>query len=73
MNAACAVEMDSFIITSINMFPKLTIDLVAAGKNKDFQKAREIQEKLSNAVITISKHGKYNIIIVVISHKMYHY
>lgn len=62
MNAACALGMDSFIATSINIFPELTINLVAAGKNGDILTARKMQERLSNAVIAISKHGKYNTI-----------
>ncbi|EFN85455.1 N-acetylneuraminate lyase, partial [Harpegnathos saltator] len=59
MNAACAMGMDSFIATSINIFPELIIDLVAAGKNDDSLTAREMQEKLTNSVIAISKHGSW--------------
>lgn len=59
MNAACALGMDSFILTSINIFPELTLDLLAAGRNGDMLRAKNIQEKLSSAVLVITKHGKY--------------
>ncbi|XP_014468637.1 PREDICTED: N-acetylneuraminate lyase-like isoform X2 [Dinoponera quadriceps] len=59
MNAACALGMDSFIATSINIFPELTIDLVAASKNNDTLKAKKMQEKLSNAILAIAKYANW--------------
>ncbi|XP_029162764.1 N-acetylneuraminate lyase-like [Nylanderia fulva] len=57
INAACALGMDSFIMTIVNMFPELALDLLAAGRNGNMLKAKNIQEKLSNAVLVITKHG----------------
>ncbi|CAL1674738.1 unnamed protein product [Lasius platythorax] len=59
VNAACALGMDSFILTSINIFPELTLDLLAAGRNGDMLRAKNIQEKLSSAVLVITKHGNW--------------
>ncbi|XP_032681586.1 N-acetylneuraminate lyase-like [Odontomachus brunneus] len=59
INAACALGMDSFIATSINIFPELVINLVATGKNENTWTARKMQEKLSDAVIAISKYGNW--------------
>lgn len=60
MSAAYLLGMDSFIVTSINMFPELILDLIAACKKGDTSRANDMQEKLSNAVIAIIKHGKYH-------------
>lgn len=51
--------MDSFIVTSLNMFPKLILDLHAVCKNGDMLKAKNLQEQLSSAVLDIIKHGKF--------------
>lgn len=51
--------MDSFIATSINIFPELVLNLTAAGKSGNGLRAREMQEQLSNVVTAISKHGKF--------------
>ncbi|XP_012526902.1 N-acetylneuraminate lyase isoform X2 [Monomorium pharaonis] len=59
INAACALGMDSFIVTSGNMFPELILDLLAACKNGDTLRAKDMQEKLSSAVIVIIKHGNW--------------
>lgn len=60
MSAGCALGMNSFIATSINLFPEVALELVTAGVNGNNLKARNLQEKLSNAVIAISKYGKNN-------------
>jgi len=57
INAACALGMDSFILSSINMFPELVLDLVALCKNGDILRAKDMQEKLSSSVVAIMKHG----------------
>jgi len=51
--------MDSFIITSGNIFPELIQDLISAGKNGNILKLRKLQERLSNAITIITKQGKY--------------
>ncbi|XP_018340641.1 PREDICTED: N-acetylneuraminate lyase-like [Trachymyrmex septentrionalis] len=54
--AAYAMGMDSFILSSVNMFPELVLELLAVCKNGDMIKANHMQEKLSSAVIAIMKH-----------------
>ncbi|XP_018359750.1 PREDICTED: N-acetylneuraminate lyase-like isoform X2 [Trachymyrmex cornetzi] len=54
--AAYAIGMNSFILSSLNMFPELVLDLLAVCKNGDMIKANNMQEKLSSAVIAIMKH-----------------
>ncbi|XP_053978479.1 N-acetylneuraminate lyase-like isoform X1 [Hylaeus volcanicus] len=57
--AATALGMDSVIATSINMFPELTLEILAEGKEGNSLRARELQDKLSRAVLAISKHGNW--------------
>lgn len=57
MSAGCAVGMDSFIPTSVNMFPELAMEILEASARDDGSKAREKQEELSKAVVAISKYG----------------
>ncbi|EZA53418.1 N-acetylneuraminate lyase [Ooceraea biroi] len=57
VNAACALGMDSFIMTSVNIFPELVQDLISAGKNGDMLNARKLQEKLSSAITAITKRN----------------
>jgi len=52
--------MDSFILSSINTFPELVLDLLAVCKNGDVLRAKDMQEKLSSAIVAIMKHGKYH-------------
>ncbi|XP_071558048.1 N-acetylneuraminate lyase-like [Temnothorax nylanderi] len=59
INAASALGMDSFIVTGINMFPEFILNLLAVCKNGDILKAKDMQEKLSSAVVAITKHGNW--------------
>ena len=59
MNAASVLGFDSFIVPTINIFPEHIQQLLAVYKNGDILKAKDIQEKLTSAVIAIMKHGKY--------------
>ncbi|KAL0119244.1 hypothetical protein PUN28_009673 [Cardiocondyla obscurior] len=56
INAAYALGIDSFIISSANMFPELVLNLLNLCKNGDVLKAKDLQEKLSNCVTAIMKH-----------------
>jgi len=52
------------------MFPELVLDLLALCKDGDMLRAKDMQEKLSNSVISIMKHGKYifmSIIMCIVS------
>lgn len=49
--------MDSFIATSVNIFPEVAQYILDAGVKGDGLVAAKLQEKLSKAVIAISKHG----------------
>ncbi|XP_011158133.1 N-acetylneuraminate lyase [Solenopsis invicta] len=57
INAAYALGMDSFILSSINVFPELVLDIFAACKSGDTLRAKNLQEKLSSVVVAIMKHG----------------
>lgn len=59
INAACALGMDSFIVTSINMFPEFVLNLLAAFKKGNILRAKDMQEKLSSIVNAITKHGNW--------------
>lgn len=50
--------MDSVIATGINMLPELLLETFNEGKAGNMLKAKEKQEKLTKAVMAISKHGK---------------
>jgi len=58
MNAASVMGFDSFIVTTLNIFPEHIQQLLTVYKNGDILKARDMQEKLTSAVIAIMKHGK---------------
>lgn len=57
--------IDSFILSSINIFPELVVDLLTLCKNGDMSRAKDLQEKLSSCVIAIMKYGKYIYIIFI--------
>ncbi|XP_025987091.2 N-acetylneuraminate lyase isoform X2 [Solenopsis invicta] len=59
INAACALGMNSFIVTSGNMFPELILNLLTVCKNGDMLKSKDMQEKLSSAVVAVIKHGNW--------------
>lgn len=56
--------MDSFILSGINVFPELVLDLIALCKNGDMLRAKDMQEKLSSSVAAVMKHGKYHIFLM---------
>lgn len=49
--------MKAFISTSINIFPDIGLKIINAGFKGDLFKAKDLQDKLSRAVVAISKHG----------------
>lgn len=57
MDAACAIGMDSFIVTSLSMFPELTVEAFTAGNAGNFLKARDTQQRLTNVLTSIGKYG----------------
>ncbi|KAK0182343.1 hypothetical protein PV327_000492 [Microctonus hyperodae] len=59
MSAASVIGIDSFIATSVNIFPHLAIEILNAGKSGNILKARESQEKLSKNIALLSKHGDW--------------
>lgn len=59
MSAACVLGIDSFIATSINLFPRLVNDIIKLSKSGDLLAAKEKQETLTKAVVTISKYGNW--------------
>ncbi|XP_051171670.1 N-acetylneuraminate lyase-like [Leptopilina boulardi] len=59
ISAACSMGMDSFIVTTLNIFPEFSLKILESWKNNDFKTAQKTQEKLSKAVHLISKHGNW--------------
>ncbi|KAF3426694.1 hypothetical protein E2986_10684 [Frieseomelitta varia] len=59
MDAACAIGMNSFIITSLSMFPELTVETFTAGNAGNLLKARETQQRLTNVLTSIGKYGTF--------------
>ncbi|XP_078036828.1 N-acetylneuraminate lyase B [Augochlora pura] len=59
VNAGCAHGIDSYIATTINMLPELSQEILAQWKAGNITKARELQDTLTKAAITISKHGNW--------------
>lgn len=59
MDAACAIGMNSFIITSLSMFPELTVEAFTAGNAGNLLKARETQQRLTNVLTSIGKYGTF--------------
>uniref|UniRef100_A0A0C9QWW1 N-acetylneuraminate lyase n=2 Tax=Fopius arisanus TaxID=64838 RepID=A0A0C9QWW1_9HYME len=59
ISAGCTVGIDSFIPTSVNIFPGQALEIRTAGVAGDGLKARELQDKLNQTIITISKHGNW--------------
>ncbi|KAK9298538.1 hypothetical protein QLX08_008136 [Tetragonisca angustula] len=59
MDAACAIGMNSFIITSLSMFPELTVEAFTAGNAGNLSKARETQQRLTNVLTSIGKYGTF--------------
>lgn len=68
MSAACVLGMDSFIATSVNIFPKLAKGILKAFETGETLAAKEKQEKLTEAVIVISKYGNW---VQTMKHGMY--
>ncbi|XP_017893357.1 N-acetylneuraminate lyase-like [Ceratina calcarata] len=61
ITAATALGMDSFITTTSNLFPEITLEALNEGKLGNVLKSREKQESLSKMMFTISKYGKNTI------------
>ncbi|KAK1135260.1 hypothetical protein K0M31_008031 [Melipona bicolor] len=59
MDAACAIGMNSFIITSLSMFPELTVEAFTAGNAGNLLKARETQQRLTKVLTSIGKYGTF--------------
>ena len=52
--------MDSFIATTLNIFPEQIVSILNSWKNKDYETARKTQHELSKAVLAIAKHGRFS-------------
>lgn len=59
MNAAHTLGIDSFIATSINMFPELAVAIIKANKTGDNILAKKKQDELSAAINAISIYGNW--------------
>ncbi|XP_017752665.1 PREDICTED: N-acetylneuraminate lyase-like [Eufriesea mexicana] len=60
VSAGTALGMDSFIITSLNMLPELVLETVTEGLvMRNVMRARDNQQRLTSAVMAISRHGTW--------------
>ncbi|XP_033225217.1 N-acetylneuraminate lyase-like [Belonocnema kinseyi] len=59
ISAGCSIGMDSFISTTLSIFPEQILSILNSWKSKDVETARKIQHELSTAVGTIAKHGNW--------------
>lgn len=59
ITAATALGMDSFITTTSNLFPEITLEALNEGKLGNVLRSREKQESLAKMMSTVSKYGKW--------------
>ncbi|XP_043474589.1 N-acetylneuraminate lyase-like [Leptopilina heterotoma] len=59
ISAACSMGIDSFIVTTLNIFPEHSLEILESWRNNDCKNANQIQEELSTIVQLISKHGNW--------------
>ncbi|XP_076655784.1 N-acetylneuraminate lyase A [Halictus rubicundus] len=59
INAGSADGMDSFIVTTLNMLPEYSQEILAQWKGGNVSKAREMQAKLTKAVMDITQYGSW--------------
>lgn len=59
ISAACSMGIDSFIVTTLNIFPEHSLKILESWRNDDYKTANKLQEELSTIVHLISKHGRY--------------
>ncbi|XP_076763054.1 N-acetylneuraminate lyase-like [Xylocopa sonorina] len=59
INPGCALGMDTFITTSLNMLSELGLETLAEGKAGNVSKGREKQQHLTSIVVAIAKYGNW--------------
>lgn len=59
ISAACSMGIDSFIVTTLNIFPEHSLKILESWRNDDYKTANKLQEELSTIVHLISKHGNW--------------
>ncbi|XP_076238917.1 N-acetylneuraminate lyase [Calliopsis andreniformis] len=59
LSPACALGMDSFIATTMNMLPELSLQIREQSKAGKTIEVRQTQERLTKAVIAIAKYGNW--------------
>ncbi|XP_047350899.1 N-acetylneuraminate lyase-like [Vespa velutina] len=59
ISAGCALGINCFIATSINVFPKLVKELIDANNSAELLLAKKKQEALTEAVNIVSKYGNW--------------
>ncbi|KAI4480549.1 hypothetical protein M0804_010102 [Polistes exclamans] len=59
ISSGCVLGIDSFIVTSINLFPKHISKLVHANEFSDLPDIRKMQEKIISAIDAITTFGDW--------------
>lgn len=58
--SAVAAGFDSFIMTTLNICPEISFEIINDVNNGQLDAAREKQKRLNTRIADIMKHGKYN-------------
>lgn len=58
MAGAYTLGFDSAIATSLNMFPKLGLDILENVQNGNLKEAKEKQDELNAVISIVTKNGK---------------
>ncbi|XP_055535950.1 N-acetylneuraminate lyase-like [Wyeomyia smithii] len=56
---AVAAGFDSFIMTTLNIFPELSAKIVRCMQNNDVEEARSVQQELNKKIYEILKYGDW--------------
>lgn len=66
MLEAYTLGFDSSIATSFNIFPQLGLSIYENVKKGQVEQVRSVQEKLTEAVAAITKHGKWSCLFKIV-------
>lgn len=61
MAGAYTLGFNSAIATTLNMFPKLGLEILENIQNSNVNEAKEKQDKLNSLIDVVVKNGKYQL------------
>ncbi|XP_053688385.1 N-acetylneuraminate lyase-like [Sabethes cyaneus] len=56
---AVAAGFDSFIMTTLNIFPELSMQIIDCMRNNNMEEARQVQQELNEKISEILQHGDW--------------